>query len=403
MKDVLVKLQNVSKSFFKNYKTSASEGIKKAILTLMNKAPQHIATVKSDGFLALDCVSLEISRGEVVGLLGKNGAGKSTLLKHIGGIYLPDEGSIEIKGHLEALIELGAGFHPLLTGRENIQQRVSMLNLSPEERKKIEAEIIEFSDVGEFIDMPFKNYSSGMQARLGFSCAILSKPDVLLVDEVLSVGDFEFQQKCLSKINALRSSTAIVIVSHNLQTLSLFCDRGVIIQRGKVVKVGPILDCIKFHMEDQKDTKHETIIDLRGNEFLNKDFIESFSLSFENVKGETVTSYCDEDIFLNINIAFKAPPGPNIYFGIPIWHQDGTKISSLNSDQDRIELPIVENVLKTRIQIKNTLNTGNYLLCFALVRGVEFLFRHKLPIIKVMKFHPREHGYFSLNYNLLKD
>ena len=195
--------------------------------------------LKENEFWALQDVSFEIKKGEVVGIIGPNGAGKSTILKLLSRILSPNKGEAKIKGRLSALIEVTAGFHPDLTGRENVYLNGTILGMR---KKEIEAkfdEIVEFSGVEEFIDTPVKRYSSGMCARLGFSVAAHMDPEVMLVDEVLAVGDLNFQSKCTQKMRSLlNSGTTIVLVSHNLTLVQNICKRVILLDKGVIVKTG---------------------------------------------------------------------------------------------------------------------------------------------------------------------
>ncbi len=191
-------------------------------------------------FCALDNVSFEVLPGEAFGIIGPNGAGKSTMLKLLAGIMRPTQGSIGIGGRVSALIELGAGFHGDLTGRENIYLNASILGMSRRETRRKFAEIVTFAGIEEFLDTPVKRYSSGMHARLGFAIAAHVDPQVMLVDEVLSVGDRVFRAKCLDKMRAfLRQGVAVVFVSHDLGTVNRFCDRAMVLLRGKEEFSGP--------------------------------------------------------------------------------------------------------------------------------------------------------------------
>ncbi|MBX3094048.1 MAG: ABC transporter ATP-binding protein [Cryobacterium sp.] len=192
-----------------------------------------------EDFWALKDVSLDVVRGQTVGLVGDNGSGKSTLLKCMAKILYPDKGSITMKGRLAALLEVGSGFHPELSGRDNVYLNGSILGMSRREIEMKFDEIVDFSGVREFIDQPVKNYSSGMYVRLGFSVAIHVDPDILLVDEVLAVGDESFQAKCAEKFVELRKAgRTIVIVSHALGTLASMCDSLVWLQHGDVMATG---------------------------------------------------------------------------------------------------------------------------------------------------------------------
>lgn len=188
---------------------------------------------------ALDNVSFEIKKGEAVGIIGPNGAGKSTILKLISKVTVPDSGEITANGKIGALIELGAGLHPELTGRENIFLYGAILGMKKNEVKNKFDEIVSFAEINDFLDMPIKRYSSGMYARLGFAVAVNLEPDILLIDEVLAVGDESFQKKCFSKMKQVKNSgTTIVFVSHNLEWISALCSRAIWLQHGTIQKDG---------------------------------------------------------------------------------------------------------------------------------------------------------------------
>jgi len=200
-------------------------------------------------FWAVRDINVQIPRGSVYGLIGHNGSGKSTLLKLITGIYRPSEGQITTEGRVAALIELGAGFHPDMTGRENIRLNGSILGLSKSEVSDAMETIIDFSGLRDFIDDPVKHYSSGMYVRLGFSVAVHMKPDVLLVDEVLAVGDEEFQRKCFDHLYTLRrEGRTIVVVSHGLGQLEGLCDEVAWLDHGTVQKIGPATEVIGSYL-----------------------------------------------------------------------------------------------------------------------------------------------------------
>jgi ABC-type polysaccharide/polyol phosphate transport system ATPase subunit len=204
----------------------------------------------AEEFWVLNDISFELKKGETLGIIGHNGAGKSTMLKHLSGIMEPTRGSIEVNGRLSALIEVGAGFHPDLTGRENVFLNGVILGMSRAEVKRKFDEIVEFAGLEEFIDTPVKRYSSGMFARLGFSVAAHLEPDILVIDEVLSVGDFAFQRKGLEKMRAIAKSGATVIfVSHNLQAVAEFCQRGILLERGRVIADGPTDQVVRRYLD----------------------------------------------------------------------------------------------------------------------------------------------------------
>lgn len=190
-------------------------------------------------FEALKGISFEIFDGEMVGIVGRNGSGKSTTLKIIAGVYRPTSGVVKVSGKVAALIELGAGFHPDLTGRENIVLNGLLIGLSKREIRAREERIMDFAELGEFIDSPIKQYSSGMILRLGFAIAMEIDPDILLMDEILAVGDVAFQQKCMARIEEFRRRKTIVYVSHSAASVRELCTRALLLHEGVLVADGP--------------------------------------------------------------------------------------------------------------------------------------------------------------------
>ncbi len=197
-------------------------------------------------FRALNGVSLTVAQGEVVGVVGRNGSGKSTLLRVIAGIYDPDEGTVRTQGRISSLLELGAGFREELTGRENIALAGAIMGHAPDVMRRMTPGIMEFSELGEFIDAPLRTYSSGMRSRLGFAVASAMDPEILLVDEALAVGDARFRERSMQRIEAMvKSDATVLIVSHNTGELRRLCSRLVLLERGKLIEDGapePVLD-----------------------------------------------------------------------------------------------------------------------------------------------------------------
>lgn len=204
----------------------------------------------SEPFYALRDVTFTIDRGEVVGIVGRNGSGKSTLLKLIAGVTAPSEGEVRVLGRVSPLIELGAGFHPDLTGRENIQMNASILGMTAKEIAARFDEIVDFAELHEFVDTPVKRYSSGMYMRLGFSVAVHANPEILLIDEVLSVGDAYFQEKCLARMEEFKKQgVTIVVVSHSMDLVTEFCDRVMILDHGKLLDQGAPEAMVEEYLE----------------------------------------------------------------------------------------------------------------------------------------------------------
>ena len=200
----------------------------------------------SESFNALDGVSFDIHQGESVAMLGFNGSGKSTTLKLVSGVLLPDEGTVQVRGRVAGLIEVGAGMHPDLTGRENVYLNAAILGLQEADVDERFDSIVEFSGIEKFIDTEVKFYSSGMYMRLAFAIAVHSDPDLFLVDEVLAVGDEPFQRKCIEKMHELRGAgQTLMVVSHDLELIRTVCERGIVLRSGRVVADGPIDEAIE--------------------------------------------------------------------------------------------------------------------------------------------------------------
>lgn len=229
--DIVVRVDHVTMKY--NLNRDRVDSLKEYIIRLLKRQLFY------DEFVAIDDVSFEIQKGEVFGLVGLNGAGKSTLLKLVAGVIKPTVGNVYTRGTIAPLIELGAGFDPDLTARENIFMNGAVMGYSAKYMKERFDEIIEFAELREFVDVPIKNFSSGMYARLGFAVATIVKPKILIVDEILGVGDFKFQEKCDDRIHELmRGGTTVLIVSHSIDTIKAYCDRVAWIEKGKLKDIG---------------------------------------------------------------------------------------------------------------------------------------------------------------------
>lgn len=231
MSELMVEVEEVSIRF--NLEKERVNSIKEYILRRMK------GKIEYDEFWALKNVSFQVEKGDSVGLVGLNGSGKSTLLKVIASVLKPTKGEVKIHGTIAPLIELGAGFDFDLTGRENVFLNGSILGYSRKQMMEYYDDIVEFSELSEFMDVPVKNYSSGMLSRLAFAIATIGKPDILIVDEVLSVGDFRFQQKCEQRIqNMIGDETTVLFVSHSIEQVKTICRRAVWLEKGQVKMIG---------------------------------------------------------------------------------------------------------------------------------------------------------------------
>ena len=226
----IVQLENISKIYSKRSRRFFHD----VLAALLRRAPK-------DGFYALQNVSLHLNEGDSLAVIGPNGAGKSTLLSVIAGLLWPDVGTVTVNGRIAALLELGSGFHPDLTGAENLRLNAAVLGLTRARTEERFQEIVEFSGIGEFIDEPIRKYSAGMTMRLAFAVAMSVDPDVMLIDEVLAVGDQAFQQRCMEKILELKKAGRVLIcTSHAPDTLRQVCNRGLWLDHGRMMRVGPL-------------------------------------------------------------------------------------------------------------------------------------------------------------------
>ena len=231
--ETIVEFKNVGKRFFRQ-----SQRTLKELIPALLKRPSKSEDKRV--LWALKDVSFKVRRGESLGVIGLNGAGKSTVLKLIAGVTQPTEGEVVVRGRVSPLIELGAGFHPELTGRENVYLNASILGIPKKKVDKKFKEIVDFAELWEFIDTPVKHYSSGMYMRLGFAVAVNVEPEILLIDEILAVGDVAFQQKCLKKMREFKKAgVTIIFVSHSLTQVAEFCQRAVWLEAGRVKEIGP--------------------------------------------------------------------------------------------------------------------------------------------------------------------
>lgn len=242
--------ENVSKKFGLTLKQSMKYGLRDIGKNLLGRQVKT-EVLRQGEFWAVSDVSFSLKRGEALGIMGVNGSGKTTLLRILNGVYAPDTGFIQMRGRVGALIAAGAGFAPMLSGRENVYVNGALLGLTTEEIDSLIDEIVAFSELSNFIDLPVKNYSSGMYVRLGFAIAALSRPDILLMDEVLAVGDLNFQKKCFDYILKLKQQgTAIILVSHSPGAIWSVCDRGLFMDHGSVLFNGLVEDTIRAY-DDQ--------------------------------------------------------------------------------------------------------------------------------------------------------
>jgi ABC-type polysaccharide/polyol phosphate transport system ATPase subunit len=325
---------------------------------------------------ALDDVTLTVENGQTFGVIGENGSGKSTLLKLIAGIAKPSQGEVRTRGKISALIELGAGFHPEITGRENIFINGIMLGLTKKEISAKFDEIVEFAELEEFIDAPVKTYSSGMYMRLGFAIAINVNPDILLIDEVLAVGDAAFVPRCLDRIDDFRRrKKTILFVSHDLNTVGKICDRVAWLKNGRVQMIGESKRIVDAYLQDVAEKQersferrqHEPAVasddqDRRENRWGKRE-IEITRVVLKNTQGEERHVFSPEDGLLIEMDVVAHEPAKDFAFGIGIFNSQGICCYGSNTVLEEYEAVSIQGQGKTTCRIdKLNLVNGTYYL-----------------------------------------
>jgi len=348
--NIAIKVDNVSKKFCKRLRYSIAYGltdISKKILGISIESQK----LRKNEFWALDDISFELKKGETLGIIGPNGAGKTTLLKLLSGIIMPDKGKIEVNGRVGALIELGAGFHPLLTGRENIYINGAILGMSKKEIDKKFDSIVDFADIGDFLDMPVKSYSSGMFVRLGFAVAIHSEPDILLIDEVLAVGDMNFRRKCYQRMLDLKKEKkTIVFVSHNLLLIKKLCQKSMLLDQGKMVFYDNTVLTVNNYISLQENRfSKEPLNGYRWGTGEAK--IEYVKLSnIDNIVTDTFYNGENICITLGYNASKKIE---NPIFWICITDDEDNKISGTTTMQENVIIPYIMGKGEIKCIFKN--------------------------------------------------
>jgi lipopolysaccharide transport system ATP-binding protein len=330
MAQTLVRVDGVGKKFCRSLKRSLWYGVQDLGAELIGGRGWH-NHLRPDEFWAVKDVSFSLERGETLGLIGHNGAGKTTMLRMLNGLIKPDQGRIEIRGRMQALIALGAGFNPVLTGRENIYINASVLGFSKAETDRRFDKIVAFSGVEEFLDMAVQSYSSGMAVRLGFSVAAFLDPDILLVDEVLAVGDLAFKTKCQVRIQELRGAgVAIILVSHNLHTISHICTRTITFEKGQVAFDGDTEQAIDVYRASL--TRHN-----QGMEGALRAGTGEIKIEQVELLGAHGRPQAEQRVgaAVTVRIHYSAKePVQNPVFNIVLHVMNGQQVTGIRSDSD---------------------------------------------------------------------
>jgi len=438
-KDIAIRVENLSKTFRIPHENR--DTIRERLFNFRRK-------MTYETFKALDDISFEIRKGEVFGIIGRNGSGKSTLLKILAGIYTPDTGTVEVNGEISPFLELGVGLNPELSGKDNIYLNGTILGLSKKEIEKRYKSIVEFSELERFINLKLKNYSSGMQVRLAFSVSIHANKEILLMDEVLAVGDANFQAKCLSEFVKFRDSgKTVILVTHDTATVQRYCDRAMLLKNGSITKIGDPSEVASAYIyqnmsdeekrlmeikvkEDNKSTKQESYEDLIQNitdeeqriineakttssenglsESTEKKKDVQFQciqkkakldrVEFFNERGETRNVFkTGDDLIIRVYFS-KNEKVENLNFGIAIYSQEDYYIFGINTFLDKIDTSkFMQNGYFDVRYYKINLGTNKYYIKSGVWEGT---------IEKLVDFMDRSTEYFevqafSLNEGIL--
>jgi len=364
--DTVIKVEHLSKKYCNFLKRSMYYGMTDIGRNMFGLA-SHSERLRKGEFWALDDVSFDVKKGETLGIIGANGSGKTTLLKLLNGIFWPDRGRITVKGRVGVLIEVGAGFHPLLTGRENIYLNAAILGMKRKDVEEKINSIVAFADIGDFLDTPVKHYSSGMFVRLGFAVAVHCEPDILLIDEVLSVGDMNFQRKCVEKIKDMQDNgTTIIFVSHNLDSVVGICQNALYLKSGRLKAMD---SSSKVAMEYRNDintmfiTKDSIAIKHFTFGKVTNKLVEITNIQLLDSNGEEKEVFITgEELIVRIYFASYKKIEKSV-FGVAIYNSDGTYVYACNTKYDNISVPELEGEGFVQYKIPHlNLLSGSYLL-----------------------------------------
>ena len=363
MSDFAFEMHQVDKKFKKGQMYDCLRDLVPAICSgfLRNRNRRGQSNeLNENEFWALNDITFQVKKGEALGIIGSNGAGKSTMLKLLSGIMKPTNGFMKVNGTLSALIEVGAGFHGDLTGRENVFLNGTILGMGKEQIKNKFDEIVDFSGLADFIDTPVKRYSSGMYARLGFSVAAHVNSEILVVDEVLSVGDYSFQNKCMEKMKSvLENGTTLLFVSHNLRAVADLCHRCILLDHGKIIKDGPATEVVNHHLNPSE------LLGQAKN--LKEAYIASVDIKVD--RGNKLLFDAGEEILLDIDVAGNVNC-ENISVAVQIKNDEGCNVFDTSTQRLTDTTFSLEPGAKKKITYELTLHLvpGTYFICVFIYR-----------------------------------
>jgi len=376
--DTVLEVDHMSKLYSREQISTRQRLATTFTRALIGRPSRPLKKLKSGEFWSLEDIDFTLKRGEALGVIGLNGAGKTTLLRILAGQLLPDKGEIRVLGDVASMIDLTAGFQMSASGSRNIYLRSAMLGRSKKDVDAIYDDILDFSELGDAINAPVSTYSSGMLMRLAFSIMVMAKPDVLLIDEILSVGDFTFRQKCLARIREMRTHAAFVLVSHSMSDIKLFCDKVIVLNKGKAVFIGEpeeaisVYEGMKFPKIDSTEKRNE-ILKPQYFDKSNFNLLESY---WCDSSGSKKQKFCTgEDLYFKVIISLTYAPR-KLIIGIPVWSEDGCYVTGFTSDRVN-GLKIEKNRKYTfLLTVPNIpLTSGSYISNLSIHDGLEFISR----------------------------
>lgn len=371
MEKPIIEVKNIGKKYNITHQRGGYIALRDVLMNVLkspfkflkSKAKQAIGVETKEDFWALSGISFNVQKGEVIGIIGGNGAGKSTLLKILSQITPPTTGEIKIRGRVGSLLEVGTGFHPELTGRENIFLNGAILGMKKKEIAKKFDEIVTFAGIEKFLDTPVKYYSSGMYVRLAFSVAAHMEPDILIIDEVLAVGDAEFQKKCLGKMEDItkEDGRTILFVSHNMAAIQQLCQKCVLLENGSVKKIGETTEVIDYYLsaenksnpiplKDRKDRRGNQNLKFTNCYFVNNEGIHTNQI----VSGENITLVMEYECKKNVSVS-------NVVIGAVVVNENGQSLFICHNGLTKTDFGNVSGSGSFKCNLKKIpLTTGKY-------------------------------------------
>ncbi|MEE2525868.1 ABC transporter ATP-binding protein [Hyphobacterium sp. HN65] len=395
MRDELESILEVD-GVYKRYARSAAatrKQLSEVFLCALTGRSVERSDHQKDEFWGLRNINFSVNRGQAIGVIGFNGAGKTSLLRVLGGQLLPDRGEVRILGDSASFIDLGAGFNPRLSGRANIFIKGAVLGRSQEEMEAVADDIIAFAELGDFIDAPVNTYSSGMNARLGFAIVTHVDPSLLLIDEILAVGDFHFRQKCLRRVREMRQNSSFVLVSHNMSDVRNFCDEAIVLERGAIVCKGTPEEAIEFYQEsesrllgaNQPEAGERFRTQIHGHFVKQEDLVEFEHAYWGTPSGEGLGSFTIGDP-VGIHFRFRLKYSPRgLRIGIPVWNQNNIQVTAFASFQKgAIIRPDTDGYVSGFLDLsRSAFNPGEHLAVISVHDNKEFLLRQPLDVIDI--------------------